>query len=257
MAPDERTRRHNHPRTPVRELFLKVMAVFALVLLATGLLVEWPFWSLWLRGRRADATVTHTTKRIYGGRPRTLVFTDVHYLFTDEAGEPQVGYVTVSAGSVFLAEGSGQWQGGESLPVMYERSDPSTNMPAALSFYWSEDSAWFLMLVLDVGGLVGFAGCLYAARWLRDRRLRRWRFLQTASSVDMSASAKRQEEEAPPLSLDLDGTDADYARLVAEEKQRRRRMSWLDTVGIIVLIALPLLLVLALVIASLVYQLSD
>ncbi len=168
-------------RTPTWELFLRFMVVLFAALLVAGLAAEWRFWALWLAGARASATVTRKEEKVVAhvparssGRLLPLIETGLHFQFTDSAGQARKG-------CVWLRQGAEDWAVGDRLKVMYAGSGWTESVPASLSFYWSHDTAWRLMLILAVGSGVGFLSCLISAVLARRRRLRRWHFLQAAT----------------------------------------------------------------------------
>lgn len=146
---------------------------------------EWQFWSLWLTGERANATVASKEERVVAwvvsrrGRAYPLIETGIHYRFADATGQQHDG-------CVWLREGAEKWQPGNALPVMYARPNGAQSLPSDFSFYWSFDTTWQLMSLLASAGVFGVVVSVWVGIRLRNRRWRKWALRQAAALARVS-----------------------------------------------------------------------
>lgn len=183
FIPDDVVAPPSRPYSPHRPSillpFFLILAVFFAAMLATGLIAERQFWTLWLTGERADARVIRIVERnadmafFTDGTHKQLVDKGLIYQFATVTGEQHEGTAWLN-----------RWESqkgnfADVVRVVYAPSAPETNMPASLRHHWTNDAVWRTMLVLDLAGTLGFLVC--ACGWIRLRRKRlRQRSLDSA-----------------------------------------------------------------------------
>lgn len=137
----------------VRDRTFIVIKYLGIALFIVGACCEAQFWWFWLTSGRATATVVWKEERVVGwgftrsGMAFPIIDTGFHYRFRDAGGRDVKGLHWVPGRSDL-------WKAGNSLEIMYARSQPGESQPASLGYYLTNELGWQMAHLAMGAGLI-------------------------------------------------------------------------------------------------------